>query len=397
MIRLMTLSSLFLLLAAPAAFAHGVADEDCTLCRGEEIVQCLTCEGAKEGRFECLRCDGKGKVDCTACEKGKANCPNLRCRDGAVSWQTRDIKDDQDPCRFCGRQGTVRCQLCTRGSVDCSDCRGRRKRTGPCFDCAATGVLPCPACAKRPTQSSCLWCNGEEKDCPKLGVGHRSLQDCPKCRGDEKTICKSCKGQTRVPCLRCGATGKMRSATVTIGSGNISKSGVRDHEPCGARGVLPCDECDGGRVACKGCEGGHVMTCSICEGEDKFRCHACRLAPYRSHTVSGKILQAASRFEEAIAYHEAALRVANEHFAAEEQRIEAGILKSLLDELEGKPNADKKKAELQILFKLLEGPALEQMNESFKEKQGKILERERKTTLRELESNLDKARRAAGG
>jgi hypothetical protein len=120
-----------------------------------------------------------------------------------------------------------------RAEILCPTCGGARST--PCGTCRGTGQGPCPACG---------------------GAG-RSW--CPDCNGTGWRVCS-----------RCGGTGRPGAHVSRLGVSAVCVD-------CGGRGIVNCQSCKRGRIACPRCRGrGRLKgACPDCKGRGKISCADC--------------------------------------------------------------------------------------------------------------------------
>ena len=200
-------------LAAPAA---------CDLCVATQKIVCPTCEGKKTLVADCWLCEGQGKRHCPVCSgegdaveawkgvtpgKGLVPCPSPYCDKGIVTWATFG---HTDKCRFCSGRGAIDCAFCLKTDFPCAPCGGKKKLQTPCFDCRATGTIPCPLCVTKPDAGCALCAGAPGPACTRCGASGRMAVPCVACRGTDIAACVECSGTGRTACAECYATGTIR-------------------------------------------------------------------------------------------------------------------------------------------------------------------------------------------
>src|SRR5262249_1256641 len=108
-------------------------DRSCTACKGEGAKRCVTCGGT--ARVTCSRCHGKGQVK--------------KPMQGSAGQGALDLrKAEMGTVPGCQAAGKTMCSKCVDGKLQCLVCKGAKHapEVGPCSECSARGLLPCPTC-----------------------------------------------------------------------------------------------------------------------------------------------------------------------------------------------------------------------------------------------------------
>ena len=178
------------------------------------------------------------------------------------------------------------------------------------MDCVGEGLMPCPLCDVRPNPDNCPWSVGRKRTC-HAHADKIEPRPCAKCAGP-KVKCRSCNDTAKIPCQRCGATGRMR--TVSIGSGGKSKGGVKAHDTCAGKGVFACARCKKDPKPCRFCDKGRITACGYCFGSKRATCYGCADEPFRPFEIYASHLFKQGMFEASASYYDAAVKAAWAHF-----------------------------------------------------------------------------------
>jgi hypothetical protein len=314
------------------ARARSAESSPCALCAGSEKVKCPECRGHGTASFPCVTCrDVEGIFPCLRCSAprpagtagkpapkivaGRAPCPNRLCREGRVRW---DVLPQPDKCLYCGGRGAVDCRTCRDGRFPCSACDGKRKRTGPCLACRATGSLPCPLCRVTADAAKCASCDDAPAAvCKKCDAKGLLDVPCPVCRGTNETSCAACLGTKRKPCQDCAATGNIRVKLIDPKNPLTPRiGGKKQCEKCRGKGSVACDS-DKGRCWLTGTrrlahrDGRIRVHCDGCSGMGRVRCAGCMAPKSRALETAARVLSEAGYQIEALALLRAAPALAD--------------------------------------------------------------------------------------
>jgi hypothetical protein len=96
--------------------------------------------------------------------------------------------------------------------------------------------------------------------------------------------------------------------------GTGEKAGKKTDANCKGSGWVKCELCRSGKVDCGKCTGGsRSVTCSGCRDAKTVKCRGCSFGRWRAFETCGRVLHAASRFDDAAAYYATALRLVTEY------------------------------------------------------------------------------------
>jgi hypothetical protein len=229
-----------------------------------------------------------------------------------VSASKNETNPDRDPCKVCDGKGAFRCPMCSDGLASCPPCAGRGRLESTCPDCAGGKKLPCPGCTVNPKGRACPFCRNERKvECALCKPGGPTPPEvaakarCLTCAATGTVRCDDCYATGRIACSPCGGTGRIRSEIVGTGE----KAGKKSCQSCKGAGFLKCERCKNGRADCATCTGGEVnVRCSGCRDVKTVRCRGCFPGEWMAFETCGRLLHAASRFEEAGAFYTTGLR-----------------------------------------------------------------------------------------
>jgi hypothetical protein len=318
-----------------AAFRQVPASAACPLCVGTAKIVCPTCDGKKSLTADCWLCDGKGKRQCPVCSggndfvanwngvtpgKGILPCPSKSCDKGVVFWADFGQKDK---CRLCSGRSAIDCDFCLKTDFPCVPCGGRKKLQSACFDCRASGAVPCPLCATKSDAAPCALCAGVAgPDCAQCGASGRMSATCFACRGTDRAPCFECRGTGRQACAGCYGTGTMRYKLVNKTTGSETNGGKKSHDPCKGKGTIDCPDCQDRKAPCwmaRNRENGHEkgkykIECEFCYGKGKIECGGCSRGSHRGLEIAAGVLRGAGKPEEATAFLREALKRAERYF-----------------------------------------------------------------------------------
>jgi len=324
--NVLTAFVLLIALGSPAA---------CEMCVGTQKIVCPTCDGKKTLVADCWLCDGQGKRKCPVCSgegdppamwkgvtpgKGLVPCPN--CEKGVVYWKDFGQKDK---CRFCSGRGALDCAVCLKTDIQCAPCAGKKKIETPCFDCRATGLVPCPLCVTKPGTGACALCDGSPgPECTRCKSSGRMAVTCIACRGTNVSACMECVGTGRRACEACYGTGIMRYKLVDKMTGSETNGGKKSCVPCGGKGTVDCGECKDRKGPCwlsrnpkiAHENGKLLLECESCYGKGRVECGGCARGPHRGFEVAARALRDRGRFAEAAALFKDALLRAESWYAS---------------------------------------------------------------------------------
>lgn len=134
-----------------------------------------------------------------------------------------------------------------------------------CKHCWDTGLMTCPKCLGQ-KKGQCITCRG---------TGYERCPDCPRAAPDPARPDAPARGTGKVRCPQCEGRGKV--AVRVIGGGTRRYTQC---PKCRGLGTITCPRCAGdGRITCRRCRGTKVdpaAPCEACGGTGKVKCAYCK-------------------------------------------------------------------------------------------------------------------------